>query len=218
MNYKLLFVLSLVIIVGMLGMDFYSYKLENTLAEPIINNETGVCEPGEGCVVSSNRYQGFNVGNQMKNLTLTKFDGSTAKLYDLIGENKKFVLSFATDWCSDCQNQDAKMKKYYEQLPEGYDFAVVFVDYDSLSGEHTTDKEQARKYVEEEDYPFEVFWDEDAKLNNLFGGIKATPTNFVLDQGAIIKAKTEEIDADILMLPNKEDIYDKSLLENKSKK
>ncbi len=198
---NILLVLTIIVLVIVIGVN---YRNEHIKAVDLV--EAGVCGQGEGCDISKKRYQGFETGDQIPDFTLTDFDGNKTTLYSLLEGKKKFVISFAADWCSDCERQDEKMTEYYDKLPDDYGFAVIFVDYTSSDGTKTTNKEQAKAYTEEKDYPFPVFWDEDKEISNKLGGIKATPTNLVLDEKFVIKAKTEEIDADILFAPNNEEV------------
>ncbi len=194
---NILLVLTIIVLVLVIGIN---YKKEHIKALDLV--DAGVCGQGEGCDITKERYQGFETGEQIPDFTLTDFDGNETTAYELFEGKKKFVLSFAVDWCSDCERQDEKMSEYYDKLPDDYGFAVVFVDYTSSDGTKTTNKEQAKKYAQEKDYPFPVFWDEEQKISKKLGGIKATPTNLVIDEKFVIKAKTEEIDADILFTPN----------------
>ncbi len=180
-------------------------------AVPLAPETEEVCGLGEGCSISDKRVIGYQVGNQLPNLELQTFDGKITNLYDALEGKDKFILSFAVDWCSDCERQDEKLDQYYSKLPDNYGAAVVFVDYTSSDGTKTTNKEQTLEYVEDKQYSFPYYWDEGNKIAEKFGGVLATPTNLVLDENAIIKAKTEEIDMDILFSTN-ESTYEPAIL------
>ncbi len=214
---KVIITLILLGFIGLLTVDGMEYY-KNTRPSEDLTGEEELCGQGEGCEVSKKRYKGFEVGDQIPDIELVGFNDEKINLYELIEGKEKFVLSFAADWCSDCERQDEKLNEYYNNLPEEYGAAVVFVDYTSKDGEQTTNKEQTRGYVEKKAYSFPTFWDEDNLIAKDLGHIKATPTNIVLDSNAIIKAKTEEIDADILLLPNKEETYTNMKDLNKEQK
>lgn len=188
--------------------------LKPAVAVPLNEEELAVCGQGEGCTISKKRVQGFEVGNQLPNIKLQTFDGEEQYLYDLIEGKDKFVLSLAADWCSDCERQDKKLNEYYNDLPENYGAAVVYVDYSSSDGSKTTNKEQAKAYVDEKQYVFPSFWDEGNALAKQFGGVLATPTNLILDENAVIKGKTEEVDMDILFNTN-DASFDPQILEER---
>ncbi len=183
-------------------------------AVPLAPETEEVCGLGEGCSISDKRVIGYQVGNQLPNLELQTFDGQTTNLYDALEGKDKFILSLAVDWCSDCERQDEKLDQYYSKLPDNYGAAVVFVDYTSSDGTKTTNKEQALEYIEDKQYSFPYYWDEGNKIAEKFGGVLATPTNIVLDENAIIKAKTEEIDMDILFSTN-DSTYEPAILEER---
>ncbi len=204
----ILLVIELVIGIG------YIYITKPKEATALSTDTVEVCGSGGGCSISDKRVQGFDVGEQLPNLQLIDIDGNTTMLYDLLNGKDKFILSLAADWCSDCQRQDDKLDEYYNDLPENYGAAVLFVDYSSNDGSKTTNKEQVATYLENEEYSFPTFWDEDNEIAGDFGGVLATPTNIVLDGDAVIKAKTEEIDMDVLFATNEEE-YNKEFLTQK---
>ncbi len=207
MKMKISFIIVSILFILLVLFNSLSYINNNKPIEEL-SQTNAVCGQNEGCEVQSNRVKGFNVGEQIPNLELIDFEGNKTYLYDMIKDKDEFVLSLAVDWCSDCQRQDDKLNEYYpnlESLNKGA--AVVFVDYSSKDGTKTTNKEQAKEFTEKMNYSFPIFWDEGNDIANSFGGVKATPTNIVLDGNGIIKAKTEEIDMDILLLDNKENTY-----------
>lgn len=204
--------IAIVAFVIIIGAGYF--MLKPTEAVPLTSDDTAVCGLGEGCTISDKRVQGFDVGNQIPNIELKTIDGETTNLYDLLEGKDKFILSLAADWCSDCERQDDKLNQYYNDLPDNYGAAVLYVDYTSSDGSKTTNADQVKEFLEEKQYVFPTFWDEGNKIAEKFGGVLATPTNIVLDENAIIKAKTEEIDMDILFETNDAD-YDQSILEER---
>lgn len=205
MNKYLKILLLVVVLVETLAIGTYLVQNRRIPTEELVASDGEVCGLGEGCEVSERRSQGFNVGDQLPNLEFTDFEGNTTYLYDMLEGKDKFVLSLAVDWCSDCQRQDDKLNQYYGDLPDNYGAAVLFVDYSSKDGTKTTSYEQTKEYLKEMNYSFPQYWDEDNIIAEDFGGVLATPTNIVLDENAIIKAKTEEIDMDLLFATNDEE-------------
>lgn len=184
------------------SLEIYSYGKVVSLAE---NEE--VCGQGEGCDLSTKIKKGFDLGDQVPNLTLIDSEGNETKLYDQIRGKEKFVLSFTADWCSDCLRQDKKLNEYYDDIKDKYGVAIFYNQYTSRDGQQTSTEESSRKFLDEQDYVFPTYIDTDNKVANKFGGVKATPTNIILDENGIIKGKTQEIDLDILLLDNKETTY-----------
>lgn len=210
MKNKFIIIFVLIIAIAVIGF----VTLKPTAAVPLSDDANAVCGQGEGCSISEKRVQGFNVGDQLPNLELTTIDGETTNLYDMLEGKDKFILSLAVDWCSDCERQDEKLNEYYNDLPENYGAAVVFVDYTSSDGTKTTNKEQTAAYLEDKQFVFPTFWDEGNVIAEDFGGVLATPTNIVLDGDAVIKGKTEEIDMDILFNTNDAE-YNPAILEER---
>ncbi len=210
MKKRLFAVAIMILIVGAIG-----YVVSKPQpAVPLSAATAEVCGLGEVCTISDKRVVGFNVGNQVPDLELTTFDGEKQNLYDMLEGKDKFILSLAVDWCSDCERQDQKLNEYYGDLPDNYGAAVLFVDYTSSDGTKTTSKDQAYNYIQDKQYVFPYFWDEGNVIAEDFGGVKATPTNIVLDENGIIKAKTEEIDMDILFNTNDTE-YNPAILEER---
>lgn len=168
-------------------------------------NEEEICGQGEGCTLEKESYVGFDVGDQIPNLTLIDKDGKEQKLYDMVAGKDKFVLSLTADWCTDCYRQDKKLNEYYSSLEaKKYGAAVVLINYSSSDGTKTTNEEQMLDFIEQENYQFPIFYDKDGAIVEQYGKVYAVPFNFVLDENAIIKAKTTEIDMDNLLLENSE--------------
>lgn len=197
---KKLFILSLMTITLLVGCG-------REEAQPLAATEDdAVCGQGEGCTLSKEAYVGFEVGDQIPNLELVDVDGNVTNLYDMVLGHDKFVLGLAADWCSDCHRQNEKLDEYYSSLEaQGYGAAVVFVNYSSADGSKTTNEQQMIDFINESDFSFPTFYDKDGAIIDQTGELNAVPYNFVLDENAIIKAKTSEIDMDNLFLDNSED-------------
>lgn len=206
MKNKIVFLIVFILLIILVLFEGYNYYTNHQRMEEIVSDNS-VCGKNQGCELENKRYKGFEVGDQIPNIELIDFKGNKTNLYDLLKGKDKFILSLAVDWCSDCKRQDEKLNKYYDNLGDDKGAAVLFVNYTSKDGSKKTNKDQAKKFVEDQNYNFPTFWDEEDIISKKFGSVKATPTNIVLDGNGIIKAKTEEIDMDILFLDNKESIY-----------
>lgn len=174
-------------------------------AEPL-TDENGVCTPGEGCTLKKEAYVGYEVGDQIPNLTLIDVDGNETKLYDLITGNDRFILSLSADWCGDCQRQNGKLNEYYSELEDqGFGAAVIYVNYSSADGSKTTNEEQMISYIQEINPNYPAFYDQDNTIvEGMDNKINAVPYNFILDENGIIKGITSEVDMDNLFLDNNE--------------
>lgn len=188
-------------------------------AVEIQKTSSGVCTPGGGCSNTITKYQGNQINNQITNFNLVKADGKADSLYDKIQGKKKIILSLVADWCSDCKRQDDKLAKYYKTLPKDYVVLVVYSEFNSASGDKdkTTNQNQMKAYAKKESKikPYPVYYDKDNIIQNTLGTIHSTPTNYVLTDNGIINAITQEIDIDVLLMPNNEN-YDKDILKENS--
>lgn len=177
-----------------------------TKATPLTDETGGACTPGSGCTLKKDAYVGYQVGDQIPNLTLIDTEGNETKLYDLVQGHDKFILSFSADWCGDCQRQNGKLNDYYSTLEaQGYGAAVLYINYSSSDGSKTTNEEQMISYITENNFTFPAYYDKDGTIVGEQGeNINAVPYNYILDENAIIKAVTSEVDMDNLFLDNNE--------------
>lgn len=148
---------------------------------------------------------GYQVGERIPNLKLTKADGSVENLYDLIEGKEKFILNLSADWCSDSQREKDKLNKVYKDLvSDKVGVAVVYVNLSKDDSTKQTDINQIKSYIKDSNFTFPTFVDQNDELLNKFN-ITSVPTNIVLDKNGIIKGHTEEIDMDNLLLDNSDD-------------
>ncbi len=172
------------------------------------SNQNDVCGLGDGCTLAKETFIGYNVGDQMPNIELVDVDGNITNIHDLVKGHDKFILSLSADWCSDCARQNEKLTNYYDSLEEmGYGAAAMYVNYSSSDGTKTTNEQQMIDFINEMNYNFPTYYDKDNNFIDEYGQLYAVPYNFILDENAIIKGITTEIDADILFLTNETKSY-----------
>ncbi len=166
------------------------------------NAETTDVICGEGCDIDNTRKVGYQVGDRFPNIKLTDIDGNESNLYDLMEGKEKFIINFSVDWCDDCTREKEKLNSQYSSLVEkNIGVAVIYIDLSKDENERSTSIEQTKKYLEANDFEFPTYIDYNSRYKHRIN-ITSLPVNFVLDKHAVVKAHTEEIDMDNLLLEN----------------
>ncbi len=160
---------------------------------------------GNGCDIDNTRKIGYRVGNRFPNIKLTDIDGNVTELYDLMEGKEKFIINYSVDWCEDCKREKKKLNEEYARLEDNnIGVAVIYIDLSKDDDERSTSIEQIESYLETSDYEFPTYIDYKSRYKHKIN-ITSLPVNFVLDKHAVIKAHTEEIDMDNLLLNNSEE-------------
>jgi len=115
--------------------------------------------------------------------TLQDINGKTIKLSDYRG--KVVIINFWATWCPPCLGEIPDFVKFYSAYREkGVEIIGIAVG---------STKDDTRKTISEKKINYPVCMS-DGKIENLYGGIRAVPTTFIIDkQGNIYKKQVGSI-------------------------
>ena len=105
--------------------------------------------------------------------TVLDNNGNEVNLSDFAG--KPIVLNFWATWCYYCKAEMADFNKAYANYPN-----VQFLMVNATDGERET-VASAKKYVEQNGYDFDVFFDVNGDAVNTYG-ITGFPTTYFIDK------------------------------------
>jgi thiol-disulfide isomerase/thioredoxin len=123
------------------GFDAYLQSLRN----PEVNKQAD--KGAEGSIVKG----------KMPEWSMTDADGKIIKSSDLKG--KTYVLDFWATWCVPCKASFPGMKLAVEKYKSDTTVRFFFVDTEEQSA---TFKDQVRKYIKDNNYPFHILFDNKA--------------------------------------------------------
>ncbi len=122
------------------------------------------------------------------NAEMTTIDGEQINLKELRGK-PYMVVFWATD-CPGCVKEIPHLNSLSNDLgKQGFRVIAIAMPHDEIPLIKTMREEKAMNY--------EIVFDEDGTLAKAFGGVKVTPTNFLISpEGKIALRKMGEFDVD----------------------
>ncbi|MCS7181479.1 MAG: TlpA family protein disulfide reductase [bacterium] len=119
-------------------------------------------------------------GEELKkapDFTLNSIDGRIIKLSNYKG--KKVILNFWAVWCGPCRAEIPDFVKFYNENKNKVEIIGI-----EVSGKKKDVEEIIKKF--NINYPICI---SDGKIEELYGGIRAVPTTFIIDENGYIKLK-----------------------------
>ncbi|MCL2657667.1 MAG: TlpA family protein disulfide reductase [Betaproteobacteria bacterium] len=130
----------------------------------------------------------FAFGQQKSapDVSVTRLNGQTLETSTLRG--KVVFVNFWATTCTTCVHEMPKVVATYEKFaPQGFETLAVAMDYDNPAW--------VRDYVQRAGLPFTVALDSKGDAARAFGGVRLTPTSFLIDkQGRIVQQYLGEPD------------------------
>lgn len=91
------------------------------------------------------------------------------------------LLNFWASWCGPCELEAPDLQKIHEKY--GDTLALY-----GINATHTDRERQARQFVEEQGFTFDVLFDREGDITNLYK-VGTFPTSFLIDQDGVIRER-----------------------------
>jgi peroxiredoxin len=123
---------------------------------------------------------------QAPKVTVTTLDHGKISLDKYRG--RPVLVTFWATTCPGCVAEMPHLVELHKELaPQGLAIVGIAMSYDP--------PEQVQEMVKQKQLPYTVALDTDGAAAKAFGGVKLTPTSFLIDpQGRIVKQKLGEMD------------------------
>lgn len=117
-------------------------------------------------------------------------DGGSLSLAELRG--RPVLVTFWATTCTTCVAEIPHLAELHRELgPEGFTIIAVAMPYDPPP--------QVKQMASERDMPYTVALDREGTATAAFGGVKVTPTHFLIaPDGRIVQKKLGQLDTDRL--------------------
>jgi thiol-disulfide isomerase/thioredoxin len=119
--------------------------------------------------------------------SLVNLEGDTVSLSELRG--KVVILDFWATWCGPCKASFPAMQEALEKTKGNDQVVFLFINSGERGESNTEEDEKVRKFIEENDYTFNVPMDYDDIVINSYK-VRAIPTKIVIGPEGQIRFKS----------------------------
>ena len=118
-------------------------------------------------------------------LSMTSLSG--VSIHTTQRNNKPLLMTFWATTCSSCIKEMPHLKDLHNRLSDKIDIAGIAMYYDNV--------DHVKEMVKRRQLNYQIISDRSGKIAEAFGGIRLTPTSFLISpQGQIIYQKIGDID------------------------
>jgi peroxiredoxin len=158
----------------------------NNIEETSVKQEIGNTEKDKGETVTKLTEKldllpnNYSLNDKMPEISFVTENNEELKLSNLKG--KIVVMTFWASWCKHCKNELSHAQEFSSMLNKYKD--VEFLLVDKLDGTKET-KEQALKYLKDNNIPFKTVFDENLTVYKALG-IKVVPTTLIINKNGVL--------------------------------
>jgi thiol-disulfide isomerase/thioredoxin len=116
-----------------------------------------------------------------QNITIKTLDGESVQSSVIQNDGKPVIISFWATWCKPCNRELNTIKDLYEEWQEETGVKIVAISIDDART-----VARVKPHVEGNDWPYEVYIDQNSDLKRAMGAI-SVPHTFILNgEGEIV--------------------------------
>ncbi|WP_106497530.1 TlpA family protein disulfide reductase [Lentibacillus sp. Marseille-P4043] len=164
---QVLGIIVIVLLAGIVIFNVVEKEDENTATNEDPENVSPDSDMAGAAIVPPGKT-GVETGEKAPDFELETLSGETVKLSELKGQ--KVFLNFWASWCGPCRIEMPEMQKFYEEHQGEVEIIAVNTD---------TNKEKARKFIDEYDYTYPVLLDKKMKVSEQYM-VSALPTTYFI--------------------------------------
>ena len=111
-----------------------------------------------------------------ENISLKTLDGKTVQSSEIKNDGKPIIISFWATWCKPCNNELDAIKEVYEEWQNETGVKLVAISIDD-----TRSAARVKPWVDGNDWPYEVYLDQNKDLARAMNVGADVPFSFIVD-------------------------------------